>query len=493
MQANVSRFLLPIFKRADAQKEKADKAGVEKIGIGQEMFTSNLETTSAEIDETVEIPPEFNGKDYLSFLLYIDAEIEHGLMIQYLYAAYSLGGPDIDVKYRDKIRSWQEVILGIAKEEMGHLISVENVLKLIGAPLNFKREDYPWDTPFYPFPFTLERFTLKSLAKYVYAEAPKDWINGDDPIAIEIKNTVNSGGFNPHLVEALFEVILQIINDPNVIEDEAFQSETYPYQSKFDEWGRGYRGGERGNTTQANPAGSPDVLIRPVMTRDDAFNALTAIAEQGEATGPNADPAIPSHFERFLAIYKEMKEIIAEAGAHWQPSRNVALNPYIFSGDQNDVTNKEADGIKDPEAQLWAHLFNLRYRLLLNFLTHSFQLEDDVNTSGAKTPRATIINATFGEMYNLRSIAFVLVKTPLEQGSDKMAGPPFLIPYTLDLPNAEHNKWRHHKNVLTASGEIINKLLAITKENNHKYLYGLKEADLQLIKIIDRLTTTRIF
>ena len=54
-------------------------------------------------------------------------------MIQYLYAAYSLGGPQVPEKHRDMVRRWREVILGIAKEEMGHLISVQNVLKLIGA------------------------------------------------------------------------------------------------------------------------------------------------------------------------------------------------------------------------------------------------------------------------------------------------------------------------------------------------------------------------
>ena len=46
------------------------------------------------------MPPEFSGRDYLGFLLYIDAEIEHGLMVQYLYAAYSLGGPQVPEEYR---------------------------------------------------------------------------------------------------------------------------------------------------------------------------------------------------------------------------------------------------------------------------------------------------------------------------------------------------------------------------------------------------------
>ena len=130
-------------------------------------------------------PPEFSWTDYLGFLIYIDAEIEHGLMVQYLYAGYSLGGPQVPEKYRDMIRGWQEVILGIAKEEMGHLISVQNVLKLIGAPLDFGREDFPWDTEFYPFPFSLEPLTLQSLASYVYAESPVDW---SGPDADEVKS-----------------------------------------------------------------------------------------------------------------------------------------------------------------------------------------------------------------------------------------------------------------------------------------------------------------
>jgi len=70
---------------------------------------------------------EFSPRDNVSFLLAIDAEIEHGLMIQYLYAAYSLGGLQVPSRYRDQVRGWQEVILGIAKEEMGHLMTVQGV------------------------------------------------------------------------------------------------------------------------------------------------------------------------------------------------------------------------------------------------------------------------------------------------------------------------------------------------------------------------------
>ena len=104
----------------------------------------------------VDLPPEFSWHDYVIFLLSTAAEIEHSLMVQYLYAAYSLGGPQVPSNSRKDVLDWQRIILGVAKEEMGHLVTVQNVLKLLGGPLHLDREDYPWASGFYPFEFTLE-------------------------------------------------------------------------------------------------------------------------------------------------------------------------------------------------------------------------------------------------------------------------------------------------------------------------------------------------
>jgi len=65
------------------------------------------------------LPREFSWHDYAVYLLHIAAEIEHALMVQYLYAAYSLGGPEVPVDQQKEVLSWQQSILGIAKEEMG--------------------------------------------------------------------------------------------------------------------------------------------------------------------------------------------------------------------------------------------------------------------------------------------------------------------------------------------------------------------------------------
>ena len=78
----------------------------------------------------------------------------------------------------------------------------------LGGPLNLERDDYPWNVPFYPFPFTLEPLTPDSLAKYVYA-----------------------GCRTPSL-----------------------QPETYPFRATWDQWGRGYQDGSRGKMTQSTPS-----------------------------------------------------------------------------------------------------------------------------------------------------------------------------------------------------------------------------------------------
>ncbi|WP_160717324.1 ferritin-like domain-containing protein [Chitinophaga solisilvae] len=492
MQRNYQRFLGPVFQQAHAERRRAERIRQFAISGGKEGHQTFLADAVLDEEPPVTIPPEFNGKDYVTFLLHIDAEIEHGLMLQYLYAAYSLGGSQVPADQRQLVSGWQEIILGIAKEEMGHFVSVQNVLKLLGGPLHFERQDYPWDTPFYPFPFKLEPLTLDSLAKYVYAEAPLSYINSDDPIATEIRNRVAKQVPKPNTVGALFHVLLGLIKDPTVISDEVFQAETYPYQAKFDEWGRGYDGGPRDIVRPGDPAYKPDVLVMPLASRDDAWNALNAIAEQGEDNTVE-DPNFPSHFTRFLGIYKQMRTI-----SGWSPSRNVATNPYIpedvedpssspSEGQTNDP-NDEMDQITNPEAQNWGHLFNLRYRMLLNFLTHSFVLDDGFNAAGAVAPRGLIINSTFGEMYNLRSIAAVMVQLPLQTGvGAKTAGPPFLTPYTLSLPNGEHNRWRTHADLLEASAKLIQSMLGTTADKNKRYLNALLEADQQLMQTIREL------
>lgn len=501
----------------------------------------NAKGASAGADPTASngIPAEFNAKDWLVFLLHVDAELEHSLMVQYLYAAYSMGGEHISSdEDRKLVRKWQEIILGIAKEEMGHFITVQNVLKALGAPLNFNRQNFPFDSKMYPFEFKLEPLTRYSLAKYIYAESPTGWLNikkeaavkkseelvlanflkkvttnSIDEIPEAIKEDIRKQLGNRHEkfgdpVSLLFKEILRVIRDPKLIPDKAFKDTTYPQQAKWDEWGRGYKGGARGNTLLGDAKGTPDVLVLPITSRSQAIAALSQIAEQGESTS-TLDTS--SHFMRFISIYAEWMQ-----QDELNPARNVAINPTLdkpeipepkkaggedkkdtatqdlLSGQEEITYSKVITPITDPLAIQWSNLFNIRYRMLLNFLMHSFLLDDGNNNSGSHAPRGTIINATFGEMYNLRSISNILVRTNAQQGDPELkAGPPFTLPYTMALPTEEPARWGIHLDLIAATESIATALklkFPAADDPHHIYLCSLLKADLVIKQIAERIS-----
>ncbi|MDQ2990122.1 MAG: ferritin-like protein [Pseudomonadota bacterium] len=482
-----------------------------------------LLSTAAGSEEQVNL--EFSPRDYIAFLLSIDAEIEHCLMVQYLYAGYSLGGPQVPSACREMVRNWQEVILGIAKEEMGHLITVQNSLRLIGAPLHLEREDMPWDVPFYPFPFMLEPLTLDSLAKYVYAESPVGWHGGE--LGDEIRRRVQAQTGTPHQVAELFGTLIPKVADPCYLPDEAFDPATCAAQADFAEWGRGYHGGKRGNAG-GQPLPTPDVLVQPQTCRDDMVAALKAIAHQGEATKGTA----ASHFVRFLRIYVEMREMtefdgvtdaqwkgarpegfeaetwatlqpegkagLLSAGLQrerWTPARRVAVNPYVSLNPQPEpeFAGHVSTLITDPQTAMWATLQNLRYRMLLTYLIHSFTLYGGLNAAGASTPRGAIVNATFGEMYNLRALSEILMQSPVsaEDPAAGNAGPPFQMPYTLNSPFDETNKWRAHLDLLTAAENLVEALLLVAPAERHPYLNSMREADRNMAALATRILSDR--
>ncbi|WP_158623812.1 ferritin-like domain-containing protein [Corallococcus llansteffanensis] len=431
------------------------------------------------------LPPEFTWHDYAVLLLHIAAEVEHALMAQYLYAAYSLGGPRVPAKYREKVRHWQEVVLGIAKEEMGHLITVQNVLRLIGAPLNLDREDYPWGAQFYPFEFTLEPLTKNSLARYVYAEMPAGW---DTDEAKEIKKRAQQGSPTDqqplHRVGELYDRMQKILANPLYVKDADFQAATTTFQASWDEWGRGYMRGARGQATSPQRQSTPDVIVRPVSTRDEAVEALAAVGKQGEALFYDEDDSERSHFRRFLDIYREYPD------GEWTPTRPVPVNPKtVMDLNANRVVRttakaraatpaRECTVITHPESVTWAHLFNVRYRMLLVSLSHAYQLAGATGQGDALTPRGLIINRTFGEMYNVRALSHILVDLPLDDsGSGAAAGPPFEMPYTLDLPDTEPDRWRLHRDLLETAQQLVRTLREKYPDRHADYLRALADLD----------------
>lgn len=441
------------------------------------------------------LPPEFDWRDYTVMLLHVAAEIEHSLMVQYLFAAYSMGGPQVPDELREKVRGWQEVILGIAKEEMGHLVTVQNLLTSLGGPINLDREDYPWGSDFYPFPFTLRRLTRESLAAYVVAESPAKW-TGD--IAKKVKEDAEvATGKTVNRVGELYGRIDAILGNREHLPDELFHAETLPYQASWDEWGRGYTRGERGQDAGNVPTvKSPELLVFGVFSRDSARKALHEIGEQGEAVGADEQDET-SHFKRFLGIYAELAEL--PQGKQDLVARPIAENPVTAHRLNESVVVQYAartvttNPITDPVTALWGHLFNLRYRMLLTDISHAFRLAGPLDNGGVLTGRGALVHRAFAEMYNLRALAGRLVELPLgkDQPDGPRAGPPFEMPYSLELPDRDRDRWLLQRDLVEASRLLTDQLLETNPDCvGDPYVVALRESDRraseQIEHVLDR-------
>ncbi|MBU6464435.1 MAG: hypothetical protein KGI99_18360 [Bradyrhizobium sp.] len=55
--------------------------------------------------------PDMSWRDHLIMLLTSGAEVEHALMVQYLYAAYSINGDQPTERLRTLVEGWRASIL----------------------------------------------------------------------------------------------------------------------------------------------------------------------------------------------------------------------------------------------------------------------------------------------------------------------------------------------------------------------------------------------
>lgn len=104
------------------------------------------------------------------------AELEHAIMAQYLYAAFSLDvtAPGLSPADSETVRGFVMSCLHIARQEMEHLGLVSNLLVGVGAPPNFDRPNLPLPPRFYQveLPLALTPFGDEFLALAERLEAP---------------------------------------------------------------------------------------------------------------------------------------------------------------------------------------------------------------------------------------------------------------------------------------------------------------------------------
>jgi hypothetical protein len=372
-------------------------------------------------------------------LLRIAAEVEGSLLVQYLFAAGSLlSGVNINVPGFDhpiQTDDWYDVIRSIAKQEMGHLITVQNLLLSLGALPHLDRENLPFTSPLYPFPFSLEPIGVVSLARFVAAEAPRMVASADQP---DYADAVSRAGAVVGIIPRAGQIYERLFW---LFQDSDDPQEPWPtLKNPFPDWPHwhvepskvGLNQDRQASPTEWRGSGDddgPDTAVYVLQIRDNASarKALYAIGLQGE--GPVTEQGV-THFDKFLRIYRELRAAAAQPAAP-PYARNQASDPRTGLGGRQTIT--------DPASLLWSHLGNVRYRLLLIDIGLAVSIGQAGALPSAKATGRDLTNWAFQEMIAaIKPLSEELRQMPLQSGNgptELRAGLPYELPAS-DLPTS---------------------------------------------------------
>ena len=417
---------------------------------------SSVEDRSLPLDAALE------PTDEAIALLMLVAEVEHAFLLQYLYGAYSvrIGHPDWGHQLTAEVAAIRSCMIELAREEMGHLMTVQNLLIAMGARLHFARDP---QSEHYPLRFRLERLSLDSLAKYLCAERPEsrppempeaEWARLPE---IEERARVANGGAPVGHLDRILRRLVELL--ATEVPDHVFYPDTEERQARWQDWGydSGLYDDDRGRRVHVEAADGG----MPAETRARAVDALRAITGQGEGAEGQRD----SHFHRLIRLYVQVEELESR-GVQW--TWPVADDPTTDSEPSGPGSGESAGAAGTPvraaRARAWALLGDLRYRALLGHVMHYLSLdgpryiEDGVGV-GDRTPRGLLLAWAFEEMQNLRRIAGKLVQMPADQSGGVHAGLPFRPPVALMTGTRESARWHAHLDVSLCTLRLLDEQL----------------------------------
>ena len=306
-------------------------------------------------------PPEapfvIEHREALIYMLCEAAELEHGIMCQYLFAAFSMkdtadeGLTDDQV---ETVRRWRKQISHVAVQEMLHLALVQNLLSAIGAAPHLSRPNFPQPASHYPagVDLTLLPFGEAALRHFMFLERPEGMALHDTPGLAAYKRAapvMRPGDIAPHAQD--FATVGHLYRSIEAGIDHL--AEKYGERWLF-------VGPPRAQATRKY-FGWPELVA--VTDVASAHRAIDEILEQGE--GPRGDWR-NAHFGQFVEILDEFEELW-EADRGFDPVRPVlALNVRPSERDPNVPL------VTDPLTQRVMDLFNVCYEILLLMLQRFF-------------------------------------------------------------------------------------------------------------------------
>ncbi len=376
--------------------------------------------------EPKQVQPTIQTRDQLVTALKHAAELEVAVMLQYIYAGYSVPNYVTGKEYVNRglwtpqqlelacgdgkeVHNYgmRGVLLEISREEMIHFLMVNNILMAIGEPFypavpNWKELNgrFPIDID-----FALEPLNAASLQRFMTLEMP-DFLTNP-----QLNCELHSYGSLSELYSQI-RTGLQNIPDLFVVK-------------------KGQVGGEhrlfmRDRTNQKHP----DYQLQ-VDDLNSALFAVDVIVEQGEGCHTESEKFERSHYQQFRrladALAKE-QTIESETGYKipWNPSYPALRNPSLQHTDYN--TNV----VTIAETRTVMEIFNESYFLMTLLMVQHFGL-----TPNGSLRRSKLMNAGIDVMTGMmRPLGELLMSLPSGKRG-KTAGASFEINSPSYIPNPE--------------------------------------------------------
>lgn len=377
--------------------------------------------------KTVSLPePRIRNRADLINALTVASQLEHGLMLMYLFAGYSMkafpqelaGNAEPPEVLRNKLRNWESNILRVARQEMEHLGFVCNLLTAIGGNQYFDRPNFPQPKQFWPvdLPIELEKFSAETLLRFLAYEKPQ---NLTDPVIEKLigkaqkrRLLANPQPNEPHFT-SIGDLYSQIREAFRTLPDDQLFLVSPDFQVDNDTlFGAG---------SLVKPV--YEVYIFKVWDRQSAVNAIDEIIEQGEGTlaqGPVtvADLDPNCHYMLFRQVLLEYLKTENGLETKFEGARNCVRNPatelhqdtitaQLFRGEPNEQPPQSVAIITHPWSRDLMGIFNTAYESLMQMLVRLYSAADDtdaevqalVNT--AFFPMMTMVIRPLSELISL--------------------------------------------------------------------------------------------
>jgi CDGSH-type Zn-finger protein/truncated hemoglobin YjbI len=368
-----------------------------------------------------EAPFVIEHREALIYMLCEAAELEHAIMCQYLFAAFSLkqnADEGLSETELDAVRRWRKQISHVATQEMLHLTLVHNLLSAIGAAPHMARPNLPAPAGHYPagVQLALLPFGEQALRHFMFLERPEgmDLADAEGLAAVDRAAPVMS------------------------------ERDIVPHGQDFATVGHLYRSIEAGFAHLAAVHGEDWLFVGPpraqateahfrwpelvaVTGLDSAQRAIEEILEQGE--GPRGHWR-DAHFGQFVTILDEYQRL-RRANPGFDPVR-----PVMAANVRPAERDVDVPLIDDRLTARVADLFNVGYEILLQIFERFF-----AHTEETDAQLATLADATIALMFGvIKPLGDLITTLPVGDGHPgRTAGPSFELFYESDylMPHRE--------------------------------------------------------